>query len=326
MGKAGEKLLVQLASKQFGLVSAADFAACQVPWKTLSRRIATGEWTRLHRGVYKLGANRPNLDELEMAAILAVGHPAVLSHTSAARRLRLDVPRDQFVQITIPASRRVGELAGVQVWRSRGLLDCDITKRGPFHLTHLARTMIDLASVLDAGWLRAALDSALRQRKTNLAWISRVLQVHGQGHRGVERLRGLVDEYQGEDELADSALESLAMELGVATGRKPTLHWKVLEGEQLIAEVDFAWPEVRLCVELDGWAHHGTRSAFARDRARDRALVSLGWMVLRYTWQDVTSTPEAVIGELTGAYDSRARFFRAALGTLRGRPRAVTSS
>lgn len=69
-------------------------------------------------------------------------------------------------------------------------------------------------------------------------------------------------------------------ELGLATGRKPRLHWNIVEHGRLIAEVDFAWPEVRLCVELDGWREHGTRAAFVRDRARDRALLRLGWMVI----------------------------------------------
>jgi len=310
MGRAGEKRLVQVALKQFGVASAADLAACQVSRKWLRRRIETGEWIRLHRGVYRQGSSEPNVDQLEMAAMLAAGDGAVLSHTSAARRLGVDVPRNESVQITIPASRNIAKLIGVQIWRSRDLIQPHITKRGPFLLTHLARTMLDLASVLDNAWLRATFDSALRQRKTNLAWISRALRDHGRGRRGAERLRALVAEYRREDEVSDSVLESFGIELGRATGRKPKLHWQVLDGERLIAEVDFAWPEVRLCVELDGWSQHGTRAAFVRDRARDRALLRLGWMVLRYTWQDVTVDREAVIGELVSTYDYRARSLR----------------
>ena len=97
------------------------------------------------------------------------------------------------------------------------------------------------------------------------------------------------------------------MELVLATKRKPKLHWKIVEGAWLIAEVDFAWPEVRLCVELDGWTQHGTRAAFVRDRARDRALLGLGWMVLRFTWQDVVADRESVIAELMSCYESRTR-------------------
>src|SRR5215471_15835124 len=105
MGKVDVKRLLQLASKQLGLVSARDFAACRISRTWLRRRLETGEWVQLHRGVFKSGPNPPNLDELEMAAMLAAGTGAALSHVSAARRLGLDVPRDQSVQITVPASR-----------------------------------------------------------------------------------------------------------------------------------------------------------------------------------------------------------------------------
>jgi Protein of unknown function (DUF559) len=142
--------------------------------------------------------------------------------------------------------------------------------------------------------------------KTNLAWIAQALQKHGRGRRGAERLRVLVSEYEWGDEVPDSVLESFAMELAAAIGQKPKLHWTILQGGRLIAEVDLAWPEVKLCVELDGWMHHGSRAAFARDRARDRSLLTLGWMVLRYTWQDVTGDRESMIRELARAYDSRA--------------------
>lgn len=150
------------------------------------------------------------------------------------------------------------------------------------------------------------MDSALRQRKSNLAWISQALYKHGRGRRGADRLRMLLDEYQRGDEVPDSVLESFAMELAAEIGHMPKLHWRILEAHRLIAEVDLAWPEVRLCVELDGWMHHGSRAAFVRDRARDRTLLGLGWMVMRYTSQDVTVNRESMIGELARAYESRA--------------------
>jgi very-short-patch-repair endonuclease len=95
------------------------------------------------------------------------------------------------------------------------------------------------------------------------------------------------------------------MELAAAIGHEPKLHCRILQRKQLVAEVDLAWPEVRLCAELDGWMHHGSRAAFVRDRARDRALFGLGWMVLRYTYYDVIDHRESMIDELARAYNSR---------------------
>lgn len=240
-----------------------------------------------------------------MAALLAAGEGAVLSHTSAARRLGLDVPRDEAVQMTIPAARKA-KVRGAKVWRSRTLSPSDITTRGRCRVTNLPRTLIDLAGVLDAGWLRAAFDSAVRQNAANVSWITRVLWRHGPGRRGIGRLRALVEEYRRGGEVPDSALESIGLELAKATGHEPRLHYNVLDGTRRVAEVDLAWPEQKLCVEFDGWEYHGTREGFVSDRARDRALVPLGWSVLRFPWHEVVREPDAFIEEVVRVYESRA--------------------
>src|SRR5262249_22760447 len=160
---------------------------------------------------------------------------------------------------------------------------------GGMRLTNLARTIIDLAWVLDDGWLRACFDSAVRRNREIVSWLWRTLHSHGPGRRGIGRLRRLLQEYRRTGEVPDSALESLALELAKRTGRKPQLHYNVLDGAHHVAEVDFAWPKVRLVIQCDGWRHHGTRAAFVRDRAQDRALFHLGWDVLRYPWDDVVN-------------------------------------
>ena len=129
---------------------------------------------------------------------------------------------------------------------------------------------------------------------------------------GIRRLRALLQEYRQTDEVPDSALESLALELAKAVGKTPQLHYNVLDGAHHVAEVDLAWPKLRLGIECDGWRHHGTRAAFVRDRARDRALFSLGWSVLRYSWEDVVHNADEVIEELVRSYELRARSTRAA--------------
>ena len=306
MGRASQRRLVQYAYRQFGLVTAADVAGCRVSRGWMQRRMETGEWSRIYRGVFRLGANA-SLDAREMAGLLAVGDGAVLSHISAARRLGLDVPVDDSVQITVPTSRHVRKkLSGVRIWHSRDLLAKDITTRGPFRITHLGRTIVDLASVLDDACLRVAVDSALRQQTTHFDWIWRSLWIHGNGRCGAKRLRKLLDKNRRGDERPDSALESLAMQLAEKVGVRPKLHLEIVENGQLIAETDLSWPEVRLCVQLDGWRYHSSREAFVRDRARDRALVRLGWTVLRYTSQDVDGDPETMMAELSSIYQSRA--------------------
>lgn len=305
MARAGEKALVRLGLRQFGIVTAQDIARCAAPRLLLRRRLETGEWIRLQRGIFKLGANKPTVLELEMAAMLAPGG-AVLSHLSAAARHGLDVPRSEWVHVIVPLPLRAPRLRGVRVWRARDLLPSEIVRRGPFRFTHLARTMIDLASILDTAELQAALDSALRQRRTNLEWISRVLAERGKGRRGAGALRALIDEYRDTDDVPDSVLERLALELAKAIGHKPQMHWEVLEGDWRLGEVDFAWPEVKLCVEVDGWVWHSSRESFENDRERDRALQSAGWAVLRWTYRQVKYDSESLVAEAAALYRSRA--------------------
>ena len=305
MASANARLVIHEAAKRCGILTWRDLAAARISRPWLDRRLETGELTQLARGIFKIGPQPPTQDEFEMAALMKAGEGAVLSHITAARRLGLAVPKARIVHLTIPGPRRVSSIPGVEVWRSRDLVPGDVTQRGPFRLTNLARTMIDLAAVLEDGWLRAALDSALRQRSSYLHWLYRTIRERGVGHRGVARLRALLDQYQRGSEVPDSALESLAMELAVATGHQPMLHLNVVEDDRRIAEVDLAWPEVKLCVEVDGWTQHGTRSAFEDDRARDRALVAHGWAVLRYTWRQVIDDRGSIVAELAEAYKSR---------------------
>src|SRR5262249_23809918 len=228
LGRSGVKRLVELASKQFGVVNRADLATTEVSWKWLRGRLATGEWKRVYRGVFRLGCNHPSLEEREFAALVAAGEGAVLSHASAARRFGLDIPQDEGMHLTIPASRKA-KVRGAKVWRSRDLSSRDASTCGRLRLTNLARTMIDLASIFDDGWLRAAFDSAVRQDRNSVKLIARALNRHGPGRRGVGRLRALVEEYRRGDEVPDSALESLGLELAKAARLKPKLHWKVCD-------------------------------------------------------------------------------------------------
>ena len=153
--------------------------------------------------------------------------------------------------------------------------------------------------MLDDRWLRAAIDSALRKRLVSFQALSRLAKRGKRGCAGTVRLRQLSLEYCDRAEVSDSALESFAIELTRVLKVRPLLHHRIFRDRLFIAEVDLAWPKERLCVELDGWRHHGSQEAFARDRTRDRKLVSFGWTVLRYSWSEIARSPERVASELT---------------------------
>lgn len=297
MGRDHEERLSRLARGQFGLVTTRQCVLIGVSTKQIKKHVATGAWVELQPRVLKLGLGRPTLDELDFAVLLAAGKAAVLSHFSAARRWKIDVPRFNDVHVTIPATQSVPRGMSAKIRRSRLLLPTDLTLLGPFRLTRPVRTVIDLATELDERWLRVATDGLFRRHRGNFEALR--LAVDAQPKRaGLRPLRELLREYTTASELPDSALESLAMELGLFTGRRPILHFVVSDPGRPVAEVDFAWPDIRLAIELDGYAFHGSHAAFVHDRARDRALAARGWTVLRFTWEDIHKYRDRTLSEV----------------------------
>lgn len=238
-----------------------------------------------------------------MAALLLSGREAALSHFSAARRHCLDVPNSNEVQLTVPHGASRLTLQRIETFRSRDFGFHDMTLKGRFRVTTVERTIFDLAAFLERGQLRAALHSAVRADQGTVARCWKILNANGPGHRGATTLRALLWELEEDREPTDSALEALTMELGLATGRRPQLHFKVMTLDGTLAELDFAWPERKLALEVDGWRYHASKDAFENDRARDASLFVSGWGVLRFTWRRVAKERDAVLGTLMRALD-----------------------
>ncbi len=296
-----------LAAQQLNLLSAGQCSLAGISKKVIRGRLEQGTWRQVHRGIYVLGPGQPSLEQRELGALLVLGPRAALSHLSAAHRHGLVERPPALIHVTVPATAHPRPLAGVKVWRARSFPLEDIARRGHWRFTKLGRTLFDLAMILPTQELLLRFHAALRASESNLWWIRRVLEREPRNHRGAGMLRRLVREYLDEPEIPDSELESFAMELGMATGRKPVLHQKIHDSVRgrFIAEVDLAWPEAKLCVEMDGWKTHGSKSAFKKDRRRDRELAVEGQQVLRYVWDDVKLAPRTFVDEITKVYDRR---------------------
>ncbi len=300
-----ERAVLALAGDQFGVVSAEQCISAGFSRNQIQSRLERGLWQPLGSGIYSVGPRQASADQLAMTALLTAGPEACLSHHSAAKREGITVPKPTALQVRVPWALKRNPPQGVTYWRSRSLDASDVMSRKSLRLTRVGRTLVDLSTVLTPVDLRVAFESALRVRRRNAYWIREVLDREGRGRGGTASLRRLLEEYAQNDEITDSELESFAMELGLATSRKPHLHHEVLEGTNLVAELDLAWPKVRLGVELDSWMFHSSKEAFQNDRARDRRLALLGWLVLRFTWRDVRNAPDQFIREIMAVYDAR---------------------
>jgi very-short-patch-repair endonuclease len=216
-----------------------------------------------------------------MAAVLACGPGAVLSHTSAAALWQLLPPRG-FVHVTVPGAGRTRDR--IRVHRSKMLSDEDATRRAGIPVTTPARTLTDLRRIIPQPQFAAAL-------------------------RKAEFLRLPLDDRLDPDHTR-SELEARFL----ALCRRHRLPRPAVNERVGRYVVDFVWLDRRLVIELDGYQAHGSRSAFEADRTRDAELKLLGFEVVRLTWRRLRAEPAAVASML------RALLRRADLSVARGRP------
>ena len=254
-----------------------------------------GRWERSLRGVYRSPeAPRTWRQEL-LAACLAIGPSAVVSHRSAAALWGLDGFGPGWIELSVDR-QRFHRLPGVIVHRSTDVDATSAILRTGIPVTGPARTIVDLGAVVPAWKVEAALESALGRRLVTLSGLRATLdEVARRGRRGAGVLRALLDERCDGTRLNESVLEArtlrLLREYSLPT---PTPQWEVRVGRRLVGRVDFAYPKLSLALEVDGFESHSSLTAFGRDRARQNDLVAAGWTVLRFTWDDVVHRPDRV--------------------------------
>lgn len=204
-----------------------------------------------------------------MAAVLACGEGAVLSHTSAAElwRIRRRPRKPSASHVTVPSTAGKRRRRGI-VHRSSTLIARDCTRLQGIPVTTPARTLTDLRPLLSPARLAAAVREA--------------------------EFRGLADRGALVTDRARSELEQRFL----ALCRRHRLPQPVVNVRVDRYVVDFLWREQRLVAELDGWESHSTRSAFEDDRARDARLSVLGYRVVRFTWRQVERDPREVSGTI----------------------------
>jgi very-short-patch-repair endonuclease len=283
-----DRALAELARRQWGVVSLAQLEALGLGARGVQHRAETGRLRRVHRGVYAIGGAALPREGRHLAAVLACGPGAVLSHASAAVHwglLTYDAPK---AHVTAPQSR--AGAPGIRLHRTRSLDAKDITTHRGIPTTTLARTLLDVAASSPTNHLDHAIGLAIRNELYDQRAIEDVLERHN-GRRGTRALRLAT----ADPAFTRSALERRFRRLCRHAGLpQPRCNTDVADLNHHPHEVDFYFPAHRLVVEVDGWRDHGTRIAFERDRAKDAALVAAGYTVLRFTWRQLRYDPETV--------------------------------
>lgn len=283
-----------IAAEQHGCISLSQARKCRLSERTIRRRVEKRRWERVLPGVYVIRGAPATWEQRLFAAVLWAGEGAAVSGLSAARLWELPGMSAGAVEISHPSrrSRKPVRCHGVRLPAK------DVTRVRIFPVTSPERTVRDISGRLRRGQLDAVVHHCLFHRLTTVEALRAQVAACGKGCSGVGALRAALAPYQADSSSVGSPLEAaLARKLassGLARPRRQ--HEVVVEGRRRY--LDFAWPDCRVAVEVDGYRWHSSRSAWESDRARLAALRRAGWTIIHATYDDVHPGAARLIGEL----------------------------
>lgn len=265
------------------------FSPGWVRWAVDARRLH-----RLSRGVFAVGHRRITLRGRWLAAVLACGPSAMLSHCFAGALLGVLEHARGLIDVTV--SGNVRKRAGVRLHRVADLTAADRSTVDAIPCTSVARTLLGIAAV-EPSSLEGAIAAAEKRELLDLTEID-LLLTRCPRRPGGPALRQALAEHRVEYEWTRSRLERRLFALCHNAGLpRPSVNaYVAVPG--WAGEIDFSWSELGLIVETDGWDSHRDRAAFEADRRRDQHLVAAGWRVVRLTWRQVVYEPERVVETL----------------------------
>lgn len=294
---AVDRAVANLATAQHGVVAVGQLRSLGLGRQRTQHRVTAGRLHPMHRGVYAVGHRALTEQGRWMAAVLACGPGAHLSHLSAAALWGVRPTSQTAVDVTVPCPRR--GRAGI-VLRQAGRPHAeDVTRRQGIPVASIPRMLLDLAALLPARELRRVWEEADRQGLVDIDAIAR-LCARTRVRAGVRTLRRLLRTYAPAPAVR-SELERRFLELCRDAG----LPAPAVNAQVAGLEVDMSWPAAGLMVELDGYAFHRHRGAFERDRARDAALALAGFRVVRMTHRRLEAEPSEVVRTVRALLDAQ---------------------
>ncbi len=282
--------IAALAARQHGVVARWQLDALGLERGAVAQRLRSAQLHPIHRGVYAVGHTRLTTRARWLAAVLACGPEAVLSHHAAAALWDLRPAPQARIDVTAPGKRAH---IGVRCHVVRSLLPQDRAAIDAIPVTTLHRTLLDYAEVSSPRQLAGALEAAQRRDLLDVRALDALL-ARSPGRRGTRPLRAALPALRDEPPWTQSQTECRFLEL-IAEGGIPAPRANVLIAGEL---VDCVWLGQRLVVEVDSWEYHRTKRSFEADRRRDAKLQIAGWRVARVTDERVWREPRGVIDEL----------------------------
>lgn len=295
--------LASFARSHHGVFDLAALERAGFHPQAIRRRVRSGRWRRLHRGVFVEAGTPPSNEMLAQAAVFA-DRSLVLSDLTAIWALRLRFDDDPGFDATSTSTIEVcvapggsNRLDNVIVHR-RELARAEITRRRGWPITTVERTIADVASAMAQSTFESLVENALLDRRTTRGRLFEQLEaVTARGRPGVALFRRTLAALDAE--VAESSLERTFLRLVRAEGFRPPTgqaRFAWLGSER--ARVDFWFADLRLIVELDGRSFHARSASFERDRRRDLSAAAEGIRTIRLTAQQLRQPDAECLGSL----------------------------
>lgn len=282
-----DDILARIASLNHGVVTRAELLDAGMSATQIRVRLERGSLLHEYRGVYRVGHRAPSLEAWYLAAVRAGGDGALLCGTAAAKLLGLVKGTAPPPQVMSRTERRV---PGVVTRRSRRLDRLDAAEWRGVPVTSVARTVVDLAAVLDSAGLARACHEAGVLHGTTPSQVQAVM-ARLSARPGAASLRAVLD---GDVPVTLSRLEVAF----VALLTRECLELPTMNRPAGGRRVDCRWPGRRITIELDGYRFHSSRHAWELDRRREREARARGDEFRRYTYGDVLEDPRLMLAEL----------------------------
>ncbi len=294
-----DRVLAEIAAKQGGAIRRDQALDSGLTKGQIDRHVRDGRWTPLGHFGYRV-INMPGATNLVRAAVATLPS-AVVSHDSAAEMHGLHKLR-RGVPTVLVHSRTTHEFPGVIVHRCHDLLDEHVVAIDDLSVTSVPRTIVDLSRFLTVRHLGAVVGAAVADRCTSVSDVQAVVdQIARKGKPGIRKIRWILQDREA-GPTNGTPLERIGADV-LRNGGLPEPKFEYPIPWSVDRRFDAAYPREHLAIEWDSRRWHEMTEAFAIDRERDRQALLHGWRVVRFTWVDVTRTPDTVVSTVRQLLD-----------------------
>jgi very-short-patch-repair endonuclease len=293
------------AYRQGGLLTSAQLTGFGLSDFSRRQLVEGGALRRRGRGVWAVAGWPDDWSQAIWVALLQAGPAAVLFRRTAAAVWGVDgVPAPQPVELALSP----GHQSRVKsVHRAPTLLPVDVAVHDTLPITTVARTLADIGSVEPLGIVERAVEWGLRHRLVAIAELEALTE--RLRTKGGRTLKAMLAQRPPGAPATESDAETLFVQLVRAAGFPDPVrqYWIVLRGRRY--RLDFAWPALRLAVEIDGATVHGP-DELPRDLRRQNQIILDGWLILRFPWTTLTRWTREVESDLWAAWGLRGGLVR----------------